>query len=80
MLLTAVVGSGIMGERLQAGNVAIAVATLWTAGAWCADSHLWSNIRCAFQPIVGRLRRGGLLWAKCLVTCTNRGELGRIAI
>ena len=50
MLLAAVVGSGIMGERLSNGNVAIALLanTLATGcGTRCVDLDVWPCIRSA---------------------------------
>jgi hypothetical protein len=48
MLLAAVVGSGIMGERLAAGNEAVALLanTIATGAApGRVDIDVWSNIR-----------------------------------
>src|SRR6516225_5657550 len=78
LLLAAVVGSGIMGERLAGGNVAIALLanTIATGGgADCADSHLRSGIRRAFQP--GRVVR------RCLtgrVDLAGRRQVRRLAV
>ena len=55
MLLAAVVGSGIMGERLAAGNVAIALLanSIATGGARRADSERFGPISGAhFNPVV----------------------------
>ena len=51
-LVAAVVGSGIMGERLAGGNVAIALLanTIATGAALArSDSHFWIDLRCPFQ-------------------------------
>ena len=51
-LLTAVVGSGIMGERLAGGNVAMALLANSAgdgSGAGCAHSGAGANFGCALQ-------------------------------
>ena len=67
MLLAAVVGSGIMGERLSGGNVAIALLanTLATGAALVALILTFGEISGAhFNPAVSLANawRGGLLW------------------
>src|SRR5438445_2796812 len=67
MLLAAVVGSGIMGERLAAGNVAIALLanTIATSAALVALILAFGPISGAhFNPAVTLVDawRGGLSW------------------
>jgi len=54
LLLAAVVGSGIMGERLSGGNVAIALLAFALAGAVLDQTG--AGRRCASQ------REGGFTW------------------
>ena len=52
-LLAAVVGSGIMGERLAGGNTAIALACQYTGHGRDVDNpdfHFRANLRRALQP------------------------------
>ena len=68
MLLAAVIGSGIMAERLAAGNVAIALLanTIATAGALVALILTFGPISGAhFNPAVtlADASQGGLAWA-----------------
>lgn len=67
MLLAAVVGSGIMGERLAAGNVAIALLanSIATGGALMALILAFGQISGAhLNPVVSLTMawRGGMLW------------------
>ncbi|HKU73151.1 MAG TPA: MIP/aquaporin family protein [Pyrinomonadaceae bacterium] len=67
MLLSAVVGSGIMGERLAGGNVAIALLanSIATGGALVALIFIFGPISGAhFNPVVtlADAWRGGLSW------------------
>src|SRR5215218_2164578 len=67
MLLAAVVGSGIMGERLAGGNIAIALLanTLATGGALVALILTFGQISGAhFNPAVtiADAAQGGLAW------------------
>jgi glycerol uptake facilitator-like aquaporin len=50
-LTAAVIGSGIMGERLAGGNTAIALLanTIATGAACGADPDLWLNFRRSLQ-------------------------------
>ena len=71
MLLAAVVGSGIMGERLAAGNVAIALLanSIATGGALVALILAFGSISGAhFNPVVtlSIAWRRGLLWQEVL--------------
>lgn len=68
MLLTAVVGSGIMGERLAGGNVAIALLAnaIATGTALIALIHTFGSISGAhFNPVVtlAQASQGGLSWS-----------------
>jgi glycerol uptake facilitator-like aquaporin len=68
LLLTAIVGSGIMGDRLAAGNVAIALLanTLATGAALVALILAFGPISGAhFNPVVSfaDASQGGLTWA-----------------
>jgi glycerol uptake facilitator-like aquaporin len=67
MLLAAVIGSGVMGERLSAGNVAIALLanTLATGAALVALIFTFGEISGShFNPAVSLAVawRGGLAW------------------
>jgi glycerol uptake facilitator-like aquaporin len=72
LLLTVVVGSGIMGERLAAGNTAIALLAnaLATAGGLYILIEVFAPISGAhFNPAVSLViaARGGLPWPLCLL-------------
>src|SRR5689334_9463552 len=69
LLLAAVVGSGIMGERLAGGNVAVALLanTLATGAALVALILTFGPISGAhFNPVVSfaDASQGGLTWAR----------------
>ena len=86
-LVAAVVGSGIMGERLSGGNVAIALLanTIATGAALVALIFAFGSISGAhFNPavtIVAALERG-VSWtvAVCYVPAQCIGAIGGIAI
>lgn len=65
-LLAAVVGSGIMGERLSGGNVAIALLanTIATGAALVALILAFGSISTHFNPAVSLAdaMRGGIVW------------------
>jgi glycerol uptake facilitator-like aquaporin len=72
LLLTVVIGSGIMGERLAAGNTAIALLAnaLATVGGLYILIELFAPISGAhFNPAVSLIlaARGGLPWSLCLL-------------
>jgi len=72
LLLVVVIGSGIMGERLAAGNAAIAllVNALATVGGLYILIELFAPISGAhFNPAVSLIlaARGGLPWSLCLL-------------
>src|ERR1051325_839915 len=66
LLLAAVVGSGIMGERLAAGDVAIALLanTIATGAALVALILTFGAISAHFNPVVSLVEmiRGRLIW------------------
>ena len=68
LLLTAIVGSGIMGERLASGNVAIALLanSIATGGALaCLITALGPISGAHFNPVISLADavRGGLSWS-----------------
>jgi len=72
LLLAVVIGSGIMGERLAAGNTAIALLAnaLATVGGLYVLIELFAPISGAhFNPAVSLViaARGGLPWSLCLL-------------
>jgi glycerol uptake facilitator-like aquaporin len=72
LLLAVVIGSGIMGERLSGGNVAIALLanTLATGAGLVALIHTFGGISGAhFNPVVSisDATRGGLPWREVAV-------------
>jgi glycerol uptake facilitator-like aquaporin len=72
LLLAVVIGSGIMGERLAAGNAAIALLAnaLATVGGLYILIELFAPISGAhFNPAVSLViaARGGLPWSLCLL-------------
>jgi len=72
LLLVVVIGSGIMGERLAAGNAAIALLAnaLATVGGLYILIELFAPISGAhFNPAVSLIlaARGGLPWSLCLL-------------
>src|SRR5207342_1069748 len=72
LLLTVVIGSGVMGERLAAGNAAIALLAnaLATAGGLYILIELFAPISGAhFNPAVSLVMaaRGALPWSLCLL-------------
>src|SRR6476659_7744455 len=83
MLLAAVVGSGIMGERLAGGNIALALLanTVATAAALVALILCFGPISGAhFNPAVtvADASQGGLRWAEVpgYVLCQCLGAVG----
>jgi glycerol uptake facilitator-like aquaporin len=86
LLLAAVVGSGIMGERLSGGNVAIALLanTLATAATLAAIILTFGPVSGAhFNPAVtlADASQGGLAWrdVPAYVTAQVAGALGGVA-
>jgi glycerol uptake facilitator-like aquaporin len=74
LLLTAIVGSGVMGDRLAAGNVAIALLanSLATGAALAALILTFGSISGAhFNPVVSLAdaSQGGLSWSRAAAYC-----------
>jgi len=87
MLLTAVVGSGIMGERLAAGNVAIALLanSIATGGALVAIILTFGHISGAhINPVVtlADAWQGGISWrdVPAYVLAQIAGAFGGVAV
>ena len=62
MLLAAVVGSGIMGERLASGNVAVALLAKFEAPLFFASRHVRSGMAQAFSEFVATFGLLAVIW------------------